>query len=108
MCSCPGHISSDYEKWGKFRFSKDQLKRYIFDVDHENKSEEEVEELDFTPDPFDSLLVPEIDRLAEEAMDRYFPPGFILILYHGARVPDPITLCLDFAVAHCIFMVSEW
>jgi hypothetical protein len=49
--------------------SKSQIQEYCFDVES-SLDVENIRELNFVPDPFKSIPVPEINQAAEEAMDR--------------------------------------
>jgi hypothetical protein len=56
--------------WRKFCLSNRQKKEYCFNVDSAQDSDD-IRELNCFPDPFESIPVTEVDRAAEEAMDRY-------------------------------------
>ena len=48
------------------------MEGYIFDIEHSCESEDLIKELNFTPDPFETATVSEIDMTAEDAIDRFF------------------------------------
>ena len=70
LCICQEH--SNNKKWKCYEPTKAQMEGYIFDIEHSCESEDLIKELNFTPDPFETATVSEIDMTAEDAIDRFF------------------------------------
>ncbi len=97
-------FSSDKEGIGSIKVEANglqtaQFEGYLFPIDHSHDTESFIKELNFTPDLFTTMSISEIDKTAEDAMDRFteFDLNFTVILYHLVLISH------FFSVEHFIF-----